>query len=448
MKQSVFNKQSKKWYLLLAICLTGFTTVAQDSTTTAEVPDRAMAPPLNSLPFPSGDWVGTYKIGARADAADWALQKALGMANNKSRIKIYGWINPSYNISSSKNNNIPVSYSNIPNSLQLSQAVIRIERQPNTVQTDHVDWGFRISNMYGIDYRYTIAKGWFSDQFFKKNNLNGYDAPEMYAMVYIPKIAQGLLLRVGRFISPADIEAQLSPDNYLYTHSVMFSYDPYTETGVQGTLMLNKQLTVTFAIDAGNDLAPWTNSASLTGQAYVRYVSKNNNNSIWAGVNELGKGRFINGHDNLNHIAAVWGHKFSNRVHTMTELYYEWEHEAALGGSASDGPVRYGAGGGQGPIIPGVSSATGFVNYFNIQTSNKDYFVIRNDFFADRNGWRAGYETSYISHTIGFVHHFANWLTFRPEIRYDYNLDKDITPYDLGTKSNQFTATVDMIVRF
>lgn len=126
-----------------------------------------MPAPLNSLPFPSGDWVGNYKIGARSDAADWALQKALGMANNKSRIKIYGWLNPSYNLSTSKNSNIPLSYAVIPNSVQMSQAVLRIERQPNTVQTDHVDWGFRLSNVYGIDYRYTIAKGWFGGQYFK-----------------------------------------------------------------------------------------------------------------------------------------------------------------------------------------------------------------------------------------------------------------------------------------
>ena len=448
MKQSVFSRQSKKWYLLLAICLPGFTTVAQDSTTTSGVPDRAMAAPLNSLPFPSGDWVGTYKIGSRADPADWALQKALGIANNKSRIKIYGWINPAVNLSTSKNSNIPVSYDIIPNSVQLQQAVLRIERQPNTVQTDHIDWGFRLSNVYGLDYRYTVAKGWFSDQYFKKNNAYGYDPVEAYAMVYIPKVAQGMLLRIGRFISPADIEAQLSPDNYLATHSVMFSYDPFTETGIQATIMLSKQWTIEFALDAGNDMNIGTNSSRLTGQAFVRYVAKNNNNSLWVGFNELGRGTYENSHDNLNHVAGVWGHKFSNSVHMMTEAYYEWERDAALGGSASDGPVRYGAGGGQGPVIPGVSGATGFVNYFNIQTSPKDYLCIRNDYLRDMNGWRTGFQTSYVSHTVGFVHHFANWLTFRPEIRYDYNLDKAITPYNLGTKTNQVVATMDMIVRF
>lgn len=438
--------------MTLAALLGAGTAFAQalpkDSTKTQEEPDRAMPAPLNSPPFPSGDWVGTYKVGARADAPDYALQKALGLANNKARLKIYGWVNPSVNVSTSKNTNIPVSYDIQPNSLQLSQAVLRIERQPNTVQTDHVDWGFRLSNIYGLDYRYTVAKGWFGGQYYKKNNLYGYDAPEAYLMVYIPKVAQGMLLRVGRLISPADIEAQLSPDNYLATHSVMFSYDPFTETGVQATIMLNKQWTVELALDGGNDMAVWTNSSALTGQAFVRYVSKNNNNSIWTGFNELGKGKYKNGHDNLNQVAAVWGHRFSAKVHMMTEAYYEWEQDAALGGSASDGPVRYGAGGGPGPILPGVSGASGFVNYFQVQTGTKNYFCLRNDLLRDKSGWRTAFPTTYVSHTLGFVQQFTPWLMLRPEARYDYNLDSDVAPYDLGARHNQFVGTMDMVVRF
>lgn len=422
--------------------------VAQDAPKTEEAPERAMPAPLASPPFPSGDWAGTYKIGARADAPDYALQKALGWADNKSRIKVYGWVNPSFNLSTSKVSNIPVSYSIQPNELHLQQVVLRVERQPNTVQQDHVDWGFRLSNVYGMDYRYTVAKGWFSDQYFKYNNLYGYDAPEAYFMLYVPKVAQGMLIRVGRFISPADIEAQLSPDNYMATHSVMFSYDPFTETGVQATIMLNKQWSIEFAVDAGNDMAIWTNSSRWTGQAFVRYVSKNNNNSIWAGFNELGRGRFENGHDNLNQVSAVWGHKFSDRVHMMTEAYYEWERDAALGGSASDGPVRYGAGGGLGPIIPGVSGATGFVNYFVVQTAAKSYLCLRNDLLRDKSGWRTAFPTTYVSHTLGFMQQFTPWLMFRPEVRYDYNLDADVAAYDLGARHNQFVGTVDMVVRF
>lgn len=39
--------------------------------------------------------------------------------------------------------------------------MLRIEREADTVQTDHVDWGFRFSNLYGSNYRYMTSGGWF-----------------------------------------------------------------------------------------------------------------------------------------------------------------------------------------------------------------------------------------------------------------------------------------------
>lgn len=57
-------------------------------------------------------------------------------------------------------------------------------------------------------------------------------------MLYFPRVAEGMILKVGRFISPPDIEAQLATNNYLYTHSVMFTYDAYTFTGAQATFKL------------------------------------------------------------------------------------------------------------------------------------------------------------------------------------------------------------------
>ncbi len=406
--------------------------------------------PLPSPPFPSSEWPNGPFIVINTDAPDYALQKLFGLAKRKSRIKIYGWVDPSYTYSTSKNLNIPVGYNIIPNSFQLDQAVLRIERQPNTVQKEHIDWGFRVSNVYGLDYRYTIAKGWFSDQYFKKNNLYGYDAPEMYGLIYFPKIAKGMILKVGRFIAPADIEAQLAPDNYLFSHSVMFSYDPFTFTGVQSTIKLNKQWQIQLAVHGGNDMAPWTNSSSVNGQGFVRWVSKSNANSIWLGANSLGPNwKYKNGHDNLQMVAGIWGHKFNKTFHMMTEAYYEWERDAATGGSASNGPIQYGAGGGPGTIIPGISTAVGVVNYFQILTSKKSYISIRNDYLNDLNGWRTGFATIYTSHTIGFVYFFTDWLTIRPEIRYDRTWgDPTITAYDMGTKKDQWNVAADLILRF
>ena len=65
--------------------------------------------------------------------------------------------------------NAPAGYAQIPNSIQLDQFAFYIERQPDTVQKDHFDWGFRLTNLYGLVYRFTAAKGYFSQQLLKPN---------------------------------------------------------------------------------------------------------------------------------------------------------------------------------------------------------------------------------------------------------------------------------------
>ena len=43
-------------------------------------------------------------------------------------------------------------------------------------------------------------------------------------------------MRVGRWIACPDIETQYAPDNYMGSHSLLFTYDTYTQTGVMFSL--------------------------------------------------------------------------------------------------------------------------------------------------------------------------------------------------------------------
>ncbi len=420
-------------------------TISKPNDTTS----RVLPSPLLSPPFPGADWDGGPVIGEANDNTYYPLQKWLGGADNKSRIRIYGWVDVAGNLSTSKNSNAPTAYDLVPNRVELDQVILRFERDPNTVQQDKIDWGFMFDNIYGTDYRYTIAKGIFSDQLLKHNNLYGYDPAQFYGLIYIPKVAEGMLIKVGRFISPSDIEAQWAPDNYLYSHSLMFTVDPYTFTGAMATVKLSKYFQFEFGATAGNDVAPWSNSANLNGMLMARWVSKNNNNSIYGGLPALGSGYFTNQHDNLQMIVGTWGHRFSQKVHMMTEMYYMWQKNADEGGTVNTGPPEpYFMETGAGPLVPGVSSAFGFVNYFQVMTSTKNYISIRNDFLNDPQGNRTGFVTAYSSHTIGFAHHFNDLFCIRPEIRYETSYANGVTPYDNGTKKNQFTVAMDLIVRY
>lgn len=412
------------------------------------VAKRGLPAPIDSPPFPSSDWIygGAPDLGA-PDGNTYPLMSALGLEN--SRTKVYGWVAASIDFSTSGHNNFPVSYDIFPNKVQLNQAVIYIERLPDTVQNDHFDWGYHVTGFYGIDYRFTTAKGWLSDQLLEHNDLYGYDPVELYAQLYVPYVLDGLILTAGRYISPPDIEAQLAPDNYLFTHSLMFTYDPYTFTGANAQLQLSKQWVVQVGFHAGSDMAPWANSAQPNGEFLVRFTTEANNDSFWGGLDSIGAGQFKDEHDDLQVAIATWGHRFNARLHMMTEGYYLWEQNAVVGGTCIDGPTQpYAAGGGCGAPLPGRSSAIGAVNFFMIKLRHNEYIAIRNDFLDDPRGWRTGFPTWYTSHTVGWVYELNDLFMIRPEIRYERSYADGITAYDDGTKKNQFTASADALLRF
>ena len=75
---------------------------------------RNLVIPWDSPPFPFADHLGPV-VGYR-DTSVYPLMDAIYHGPNgawwkKSRIKIYGWADPSYNASTSRNSNIPLAYS-------------------------------------------------------------------------------------------------------------------------------------------------------------------------------------------------------------------------------------------------------------------------------------------------------------------------------------------------
>jgi len=159
--------------------------------------------PESSPPMPFADWPngGNDYIGESApNAVDSPLMKAIGNDNvvgktlEDAHIQIYGWINPGGNVSTAKtgyNANFPAAYAFTPNIVQLDQAVLYVERVPDTVQTDHIDWGFRISGLYGETYRYTTAYGFMSNQLLYGNHFAGYDMPMIWAKSISPMCLKG-----------------------------------------------------------------------------------------------------------------------------------------------------------------------------------------------------------------------------------------------------------------
>jgi hypothetical protein len=421
---------------------------------------RALPPPFPSPPFPSGEFQGYPLVGAPPSEVysplmDWMYGGDFGQSLRKDRIQIYGWLNGSANWSTSEDSNMPSSYWLVPNTALLDQALLRIERQVDSAQTSRFDWGFRSTFLYGTDYRYMTAGGWFSDQLLEHNKLYGFDPTEQYVDLYFPHVEQGMILRFGRWIACPDIETQFAPDNYMGTHSLLFTVDTYTQTGVMATFMVDRQWSWQVGLHAGTDMAPWYEGAVATGMAGVRWVSEDDRDSAYLVLNAINDAKFQRfevdgqpaGHDNFNYIVGTWQHKFSDDVHSKQEAYLMWQKDAVVGGTPSLGPPReFGGGGGIGADIPGTTLTYGTVNFTMFRTSPKDYLTVRNEIIEDQDGERYGVAGFYSSHAIGYTHNFTPFLQLRPEIGYYRNWQRPA--FDLATDRGMWLAGVDLTLRF
>jgi Putative beta-barrel porin-2, OmpL-like. bbp2 len=450
---------------------------------------RIATAPQSSPPYPFVDWpMGTSQvIGASTpNSVDSPLMKALiggtpfGKPLEDAHVQIYGWVDIGGNASSAHgfNGNAPAAYANTPDIIQLDQAVVYIERVPDTVQTDHLDWGFRLAPIYGENYRYTTGFGFFSDQLLYQNHFNGFDMPMAWLEGYIPWVAQGMTVRVGRYISIPDIEAQLAPNNYMYTHSLMYATDNYTNTGIASTIKITKNWMVTGALSAGTETFPWNaQNTSIPGYIGIRdpgtqpsltaclqYETDNAYDHVYLCMDGINNGNW--GYNNLQWFGGTYYHKFNEVFHVSIESYYEYERGVWNKQYTGPGFANNAPGSGNtyfgtpfngmvnppqeaqcGPNVPTCrANAYGALAYWAYRIGNFDDVSLRTEYFDDVQGQRFGFATRYVDVGIGWQHWFGPQVEVRPEVTYYHAFDAPA--FSNGTQHNLLFTGGDIIWHF
>jgi Putative beta-barrel porin-2, OmpL-like. bbp2 len=456
--------------------------------------------PQSTPPMPFAEWPygGTTNLSVtRPSSIDSPLMAALGNTTlgqemNENHIQIYGWINAGGNLSNNtvRGGNAPAAYDYNPNTVQLDQAVIYFERLPDTVQKDHIDWGFRIAPIYGENYRYTTAFGLWSYQLLNQNKNYGYDIPMAYGEVFIPQVAEGLLVRFGRYISIPDIEAQLAPNNYMYTHSMTYTLDNYTNTGIQTTLALTKNWIVQLGVSVGTEAMPWHWGATIANPfpnplypnntmlkdpgavpsvaAGVRWTSDSGNDNVYVVADGINGGNW--GYNNLQWYGITYYHKFNDQWHISFESY-DIHQNNVLNQNNLAALAAFAAGGTpfspqympfNSPFLaqcsnPGLFSCTAesrsFLWYLNYSPTKLDNISWRMEWFDDVEGQRTGTKTNYIETGIGWQHWFSPQIEIRPEFSFYRSLNGfafNGNP-NLGIAPNKNTALIgsaDIIIHF
>jgi hypothetical protein len=432
---------------------------------------RGTPEPLFSPPYPAADWPigGTPVIGS-IDEQSYPLMQALD--GNKGKDKIFGWIeigaNGSTNNKTNANkgipSNFPSAYDEYANTVQLDQAALYFDKYVDTAQKDHFDWGYQATFLYGVDYRFTTAHGMLSQQLLLKNNVYGFDPVMFYFDFYFPHVADGMNIRVGRYISLPDIEAQLAPNNYSYSHSILYTFDCYTQTGANATVKFDNHWTAQAGVSGGCDTMPWTTDAKVTGNVCLQYTWSNGGDDLYTCANSLNDGKYA--YNNLSAYYETWYHRFNASWHTDTEMWYQYMRQTPnmywfnavnqktfsgqyaptaatpwpettyqrIQNNANAAPpvnLNFGAVC-QDPRLPASKQSArcyapevAITNYVEHNFwHNTASLNIRNEWVNDIRGQRTGTPAKYEEHMVGFDFWAGSTITFRPELSYTHAYTK------------------------
>jgi Putative beta-barrel porin-2, OmpL-like. bbp2 len=463
----------------------------------------ATIPPMAYTEWPTG---AMTSIGVtRPNSADSPFMASiantsLGRWMYDNHVQFYGWVNGGFNVSTNTQQpggNAPIGYAYTPNTPQLDQAVIYFERLPDTVQTTNFDWGFRLSYLYGENYRYTNSYGLGSYQFNGHNYIYGWDVPMEYLDLYWPRpfnyTIDGLEVRIGRYISIPDIEAQLAPNNITYTHSLTYTWDNYTNNGIVTSWQINPSLLVQLAISDGTETPIWNCCRSLpnlfgpnplydgpnyrrdpgnqpSATACVRVSWNDGWDNFYPCLNGLNNGKW--GYNNLQWLGYTYYHRFNDKWHIDFENYFEYEQ--GVPNLRNPTPVAIFEGGGT-PFSPQnvqfnppnlaycgsitqlscMAYSVGAVAYINYTFDPLNNFTFRPEFYDDPQGWRTGTggRTQYYEFTLSWQHWLSPQIEFRPEISYWRSVGTPaFNGYSTGdVAANRFYTAMfaaDMILHF
>ena len=148
------------------------------------------------------------------------------------------------------------------------------------------------------------------------------------------------------------------------------------------------------------------------------------------------------GYNNLQWFGFTYYHKFNDQWHISYEIYTLHENNVAN----LNNPVAAAAiAAGGTPFSPQympfnapnaaqcnsasdlscTATAIGTVAYINYQFSPLDNISFRPEFYDDEQGQRTGTKTRYLNFGIGWQHWFSPQIEIRPEIDFDYALDRN-----------------------
>ena len=308
----------------------------------------------------------------------------------------------------------------------LDQLALFVERKVDPSKKDF-DIGGRVEAIYGADAGLIHANG-LSDYYDgPRDPKNQLDLTQLYVDFAIP-VGNGLLVRVGKFVTLLNQEVIDPEGNALYSHSFLFVFSaPLTQTGILASYNLTDAWSVTAGITRGWDQAFDDNNDAIDFLGQVKWAANKDTTAI---LNlSIGPQRTNNTSDYRYVLDFVFNTTVSDQLTVAANADFGWEDNAAL-----DGNTAY---------------WYGIAGYGGYKINDNFTLNGRAEWFHDDDGARTGISNiNLYEFTIGLnvkplpKDRWGQYLQIRPEFRWDLS-QKDV--FDSFSKDNQLTFGVDII---
>ena len=299
-------------------------------------------------------------------------------------------------------------------SLLLDQLDLNITKSVDDTQKKF-DVGFTIEQMYGADMAYIHSNGLTTYSPSKLGNArdpkNQYDLTQANLTFALP-VGNGMLVTLGKFLTPLGAEVIAAPGNALFSHSFLFTQLPFTQTGVTAAYNVCPEFTATLGFTRGWDQALKDTNGDLDILASFAY---NSDDKKWTDILNISSGNQssdASGTDGWRTVIDwVGSYQYSDNLKLTVNADYGWQAQGDVGGGNSQwyGIATYAA-----YTISDYATLNCRAEWFNVPDGGSP------------GSFDPGVPNTYYEATLGVAitpmphSDYGKNLVLRPEVRDDY----------------------------
>jgi hypothetical protein len=368
-------------------------------------------------------WLVAASGAARADGKWWE-----GITLNGFASASYTW-----NVNQPPDNkNLFRAFDDDHNSFRLDGVQLLVQR----AAVNRGDIGFKLDLTAGAIARVSAARGLFRDVDTAKPI--DFDVKQAYVSWIIP-LGKGLRLDVGKFVTPVGYELIDGYEgiNDTFSRSWLFTYGPYTHTGLKLSYAFNDKLSATVMLVNGWDNVVDNNRAKSFGVsfAYTPLPMLAIAATYLGGPERDGEdGDFRHLADLVVQIRPHW------RIAVVANVDFGYEHNGVI---VSQPMIP-----GDAPVVRADAKWVMAALYARVGLHKRVYLNVRGELFYDFDGNRTGTAQRLLSLTLTPELRATESLVFRAEGRIDQS-DQFVFPISEDVKRKyQPTVGVNALYLF